>query len=49
LYKKLFSKQHLDIGVSGYKVDETDGYDVWLWPDGAKFPSGLSGEQIRQV
>lgn len=49
LYKKLFTKQHLDIGVSGYKVDETDGYDVWLWPDGAKFPSGLSGEQIRQV
>ncbi|HTN06260.1 TIM-barrel domain-containing protein [Agriterribacter sp.] len=49
LYKKLFSQQHLGIGVSGYKVDETDGFDVWLWPDGAKFPSGLSGEQMRQV
>jgi alpha-D-xyloside xylohydrolase len=49
LYKKLFLQQHLGIGVSGYKVDETDGYDVWLWPDGAKFPSGLNGEQIRQV
>lgn len=49
LYKKLFLQQHLDIGVSGYKVDETDGYDVWLWPDGAQFPSGLGGEQMRQV
>ena len=49
MYKKLFSQQHLNIGVSGYKVDETDGYDVWLWPDGAKFPSGLGGEQMRQV
>lgn len=49
LYKKLFSRQHINIGVSGYKVDETDGFDVWLWPDGAKFPSGLSGEQMRQV
>lgn len=49
LYKNLFFKEHLDIGVSGYKIDETDGYDVWLWPDGAKFPSGLSGQQMRQV
>ncbi|MGN6494969.1 MAG: TIM-barrel domain-containing protein [Agriterribacter sp.] len=49
LYQQLFSKQHLDIGISGYKVDETDGYDFWLWPDVAKFPSGVSGEQMRQV
>ncbi|MBX3252814.1 MAG: DUF5110 domain-containing protein [Chitinophagaceae bacterium] len=49
LYKKLFTEKHIDIGVSGYKVDETDGYDFWLWPDNAKFPSGLSGEQMRQV
>lgn len=49
LYKKLFFQQHIHMGVSGYKVDETDGYDVWLWPDEAKFPSGISGEQMRQV
>lgn len=49
LYKALFLQQHLSLGVSGYKIDETDGYDVWLWPDGAKFPSGLSGEQMRQI
>jgi alpha-D-xyloside xylohydrolase len=49
LYKDLFSKQHLSIGVSGYKVDEVDGYDHWLWPDVATFPSGLSAEQMRQI
>lgn len=49
LFKKLFTEQHLNIGVSGYKVDETDGYDSWLWPDVAKFPSGFSAEQIRQT
>lgn len=49
LYKKLFFSQHINIGVSGYKADETDGYDEWLWPDAATFPSGVSGEQMRQI
>lgn len=49
LYKDLFTKQHLSIGVSGYKVDEVDGYDNWLWPDVAKFPSGIGAEQMRQI
>ncbi|MFC1725405.1 TIM-barrel domain-containing protein [candidate division KSB1 bacterium] len=44
-----FEKEHLNVGVSGYKVDECDGYDNWLWPDAAMFPSGLNGEQMRQV
>jgi len=44
-----FKKEHVDIGVSGYKIDETDGYDYYLWPDVASFPSGLSAEQIRQT
>ncbi|MFC4873168.1 TIM-barrel domain-containing protein [Negadavirga shengliensis] len=44
-----FEKQHLEIGVSGYKIDEVDGYDRYLWPDVAKFPSALSAEQIRQT
>jgi alpha-glucosidase (family GH31 glycosyl hydrolase) len=46
---RLFKKEHVDIGVSGYKIDETDGHDHWLWPDVATFPSGLSAEQIRQT
>lgn len=42
-------KEHVGIGVSGYKVDEVDGYDRWLWPDVATFPSGVSAEQMRQT
>ncbi|GAB3696068.1 glycoside hydrolase family 31 protein [Spirosoma flavus] len=49
LYKDLFSKQHLSAGISGYKVDEVDGYDNWLWPDVATFPSGIPSEQMRQI
>ncbi|WP_114749613.1 glycoside hydrolase family 31 protein [Pleomorphovibrio marinus] len=44
-----FEEEHVAKGVSGYKVDEVDGYDQWLWPDVAKFPSGISAEQMRQT
>jgi alpha-glucosidase (family GH31 glycosyl hydrolase) len=51
--KKILAKQFMDaqlnIGVSGYKIDEVDGYDYYLWPDMAKFPSGISGSQMRQT
>lgn len=43
------ASEHLDKGVSGYKIDECDGFDQWLWPDHAAFPSGLDGAQLRQV
>ena len=43
------TKTHLDIGVSGYKIDEVDGVDAWLWPDHATFPSGTTGEVMRQT
>lgn len=42
-------KNQVDIGVSGYKIDEVDGYDYYLWPDIASFPSGTSAEQMRQT
>ena len=42
-------KDQVKIGVSGYKIDEVDGYDFYLWPDVAKFPSGVSAEQMRQT
>lgn len=42
-------KEHITIGVSGYKIDEVDGYDRYIWPDVATFPSGLSAEQLRQT
>ena len=40
---------HVEIGISGYKIDEVDGYDYWLWPDHATFPSGTSAEVMRQT
>lgn len=44
-----FDQDHVAIGVSGYKLDEVDGYDRYLWPDVATFPSGLAAEQMRQT
>lgn len=42
-------KDQVDIGVSGYKIDEVDGYDYYLWPDVTIFPSGHTAEQMRQT
>ncbi len=38
----------LDIGISGFKMDENDGFDSWLWPDVTLFPSKIPAEQMRQ-
>ena len=48
LYQSIFTKQHINPGISGYKIDEVDGYDNWLWPDVASFPSGITAQQMRQ-
>jgi alpha-D-xyloside xylohydrolase len=44
-----FLKHVISKGVSGFKMDENDGFDEWLWPDVARFPSGNSAEQMRQT
>ena len=44
-----FEKNVISKGVSGFKMDENDGYDSWVAPDVAKYPSGISGEQMRQI
>lgn len=49
LWRDKLEREHLNIGVSGYKVDEVDGYDRYLWPDVATFPSGTPSEQMRQT
>ena len=36
-------------GASGYKLDECDGFDQWLWPDHARFPSLRSATAVRNV
>jgi alpha-D-xyloside xylohydrolase len=46
---KFHTEKSLDIGVSGFKIDEVDGFDNWLWPDHATFPSGLDGVRMRQI
>jgi len=42
-------KHELNIGVSGFKMDENDGFDNWLWPDVTRFPSGIPAEKMRQL
>lgn len=49
LFFDQLKKDQVDIGISGYKIDEVDGYDYYLWPDVATFPSGVSAEQMRQT
>lgn len=49
LWRDKLEKEHFDIGVSGYKIDEIDGGDRHLWPDVATFPSGVTAEQMRQT
>jgi alpha-D-xyloside xylohydrolase len=49
IFMQHFEKHQLDIGVSGVKIDEADGYDHWLWPDVATFPSAVDAEQLRQT
>lgn len=49
IFSDFYLKNQLDIGVSGLKIDEVDGYDNWIWPDVASFPSGLDAEHMRQI
>ena len=53
---KIFSDYHkkefADKGISGFKLDECDSSDFtgcWAYPNCAKFPSGLDGEQMHNV
>ncbi len=42
----------VDIGVSGFKLDECDGSDFtggWTFPNCALFPSGMDGEQYHNL
>ncbi len=47
----LFETEHVDQGVSGYKLDECDNSDFtqnnWSYPEVSLFPSGLDGEQMH--
>jgi alpha-D-xyloside xylohydrolase len=46
-----FEKEHVNKGISGYKLDECDNSDFnqshWSFPEVSLFPSGLDGEQMH--
>jgi alpha-D-xyloside xylohydrolase len=45
-------KTLIDLGVSGFKLDECDNSDytgAWSFPELSTFPSGLDGEQMHSV
>jgi alpha-D-xyloside xylohydrolase len=48
-----YHKQQLvDLGISGFKLDECDNSDFvggWSFPELSRFPSGLDGEQMHSV
>lgn len=57
--RNMFGNYHktnfIDKGISAFKLDECDAayYDKaqgeWSFPDIARFPSGIDGEQMRQI
>lgn len=53
LYSDQHNREHVSLGVSGYKLDECDGSELtrnsWMFPAHAEFPSGHDGEQMRQL
>ncbi|HTG56618.1 MAG TPA: TIM-barrel domain-containing protein, partial [Niabella sp.] len=57
--RHVFASHHkqnfVDIGVSGFKMDECDNSDLrfgnarWSFPEHSQFPSGIDGEQMHQL
>jgi alpha-D-xyloside xylohydrolase len=50
IFGEYHEKNHIALGVSGYKLDECDNSDFtgnWSFPEIAAFPSGADGEQMH--
>ncbi len=55
--RDIFADYHREkfvkMGIDGFKLDECDGSDFclsdWCFPDCAKFPSGMDGEQYHNL
>lgn len=46
------ARAHVELGVSGYKLDECDNSDFtgnWSFPESSRFPSGADGEQMHSL
>lgn len=54
IYADLHERELIDKGVDGFKIDAADQRafvpeQAWAFPDCARFPSGLDGEQMHQL
>ncbi len=54
--REIFGAYHgknlIDVGVSGFKLDECDNSDFtggWSFPECSSFPSGVDGEQMHTI
>ncbi len=51
-FSEFQGKEHVDLGVAGYKLDECDNSDFtgnWSFPEISRFPSGADGEQMHSL
>lgn len=52
IFGEYHGKSFVDLGVSGFKLDECDNSDFtrgWSFPEFSRFPSGIDGEQMHSV
>ncbi len=52
IFADFHKKEHIYLGVSGYKADECDNSDFtgnWSFPELSQFPSGADGEQMHSL
>jgi alpha-D-xyloside xylohydrolase len=52
VFAGLHEREHIALGVSGYKADECDNSDFtgnWSFPEISRFPSGADGEQMHSL
>ena len=52
IFKNFHRREHVDLGVDGYKLDECDGSDFtggWFFPDDTRFPGGMSGAEMHNL
>lgn len=52
IFADFHGREHVALGVSGYKGDECDNSDFtggWSFPELSRFPSGADGEQMHSL
>ena len=50
IFGNYHGKELIDLGISGFKLDECDNSDFtegWSFPEHTRFPSGVDGEQMH--